>query len=200
MSATEPSQFHQCLRQAVKAPHHVLDHHPILTALLADDVSLVGYGNALAALHGIYAQTEFEILRFLEAHPGVFEYAPLRKLPALEADLIALQRLPVPVRTPAPRIASLGNLFGTLYTIEGATLGGQFIAQKLRKVHPAALPLRFYSVYGENVRQRWAHFLEKAQTRCPPSEYAAAVAAATALFESIRMHLDESGLYYASAR
>lgn len=192
MSITNPSALHQRLRQATKEPHHALDHHPILSALLGPDVSLIQYGNALAALHGVYAHTEAAILKYLQVHPGLFDYGPRRKLPALEADLATLNRAPLPIHTTCPRLDSVGALFGMLYTLEGATLGGHFIAGKLRLALPAQCPLQFYTVYGDQSRQRWDAFLHIADTRCPQSDYETAAATAVALFETFRAHLDEA--------
>jgi len=45
--------LHRHLRQATKQPHHVLDHHPLLAPLLRKELSVMQYGNALAALHGV---------------------------------------------------------------------------------------------------------------------------------------------------
>ncbi len=192
MSITNPSTLHQRLRQATKEPHHALDHHPILCALLKPDVSLIQYGNALAALHGIYAQTEAAILAYLQGHPDLFDYFSRRELPALEADLAALHRAPHPISQACASLDSIGALFGTLYTLEGATLGGQFIAGKLRLALPAHCPLQFYTVYGDQSRQRWNEFLHIADARCPPSDYETAAATAVALFETIGAHLDEA--------
>ncbi|MBC7416302.1 MAG: biliverdin-producing heme oxygenase [Herminiimonas sp.] len=186
----EPSAFHRRLREVVKVPHHVLDHHPLMAALLKDGVSHDDYGNALAALRGVIALTEAEILRYLGQHPGLFDYASRIKLPALDADLAELQRPPTAPPAAGRRIRNHGELFGTLYTLEGATLGGQFIARHLRKSHPDDLPLRFYLIYGDAVRDRWRAFLDAAQMHCLPAEFPAAAAAAVALFEAIGAHLD----------
>ncbi|EGF31150.1 bacteriophytochrome heme oxygenase BphO [Oxalobacteraceae bacterium IMCC9480] len=190
MPAPTPSTLHQQLRLATKEPHHALDHHPLMARLLAPDVSRDEYGDALAAMHGIYATTEAALLTYLARSPELFDYASRRKLPALEADLAALGRQAVAVTVPLPAIDGTGALFGMLYTLEGATLGGQFIAARLRQQGAGDLPMQFYTVYGEQVRPRWLAFLENAEQRCPSAEYPSAVATAVALFEGISRHLD----------
>jgi heme oxygenase len=82
-----PSTLHQQLRLATKEPHHALDHHPLMARLLAPDISRREYGDALVAMHGVVASAEAALLAYLSHHPALFDYAPRRKLAALEADL-----------------------------------------------------------------------------------------------------------------
>jgi heme oxygenase len=188
MSLSIDSELHDRLRRATMQSHQALEQHPLLLSLLGSKVSLIQYGNALAALHGIYAQSEAAIFAYLQKHPGLFDYFSRRKLPALESDLSALKRSPVPIQAACPSLDSAGALFGALYTLEGSTLGGHFIARKL----PPSFPLMFFTVYGEQTRQRWDEFLQFAQARCPPSEYELAAATASRLLVSIRNHFDDS--------
>lgn len=188
MSPSIDSELHDRLRRATMQSHHTLEQHPLLLSLLDPTVSLIQYGNALAALHGIYAQSEEAIFAYLRKHPGLFDYFSRRKLPALESDLSTLKRAPVPIRTACPSLDTAGALFGALYTLEGSTLGGQFIARKL----PPSFPLAFFTVYGEQTRQRWDEFLQLAMARCPPSEYELAAATACGLFVTIKNHFDEA--------
>ena len=188
--ASGPSPLHAALRQATRLPHHALDHHLLLAPLVRPGADVVQYGNALAALHGIYAQAESAVFRFLAAHPGLFDYRSREKLPALDADLAALGRQPLPARAGGPELQSIGALIGVLYTVEGSTLGGQYIARNLRQHPGAGLPMQFFSGYGENARQRWSEFLQFADANCPPNEIEAATSTAVLLFESIRVHLD----------
>ncbi len=190
--APAPSELHRQLRMATKLPHHSLDHHPVLAPLLRPDLSVIQYGDALAALHGIYAQAEAWIFDFLAQNPGLFDYRPRRKLPALAADLAALGRSPVRFCgkfSPAPGI---GALIGILYTLEGSSQGGQFIARNLRALHDGKLPIEFFSGAGDRSRENWEGFLRFAETACPRSEYAAAADTAAALFRAIRDHLDRA--------
>jgi len=185
-----PSELHLRLRQATKLAHHALDRHPILTPLLRADLSVAQYGDALAALHGVYAQAEDWIRTFLEQHPGLFNYSVRRKLPALESDLASLGRTPVPAVEDFTAPQTIGALIGILYTLEGSTLGGQFIARSLSQIPESNLPTRFFSGYGELSRQRWEEFLQFADAKCPIGEYEDVVATAISLFGAIKTHLD----------
>lgn len=198
METPSHSELHALLRQATKKPHHELDHHPLLTPLLKAHLDIIEYGNALAALHGIYSMAEAWILEFLEQHPGLFDYGSRLKLPALDADLAILGRLPVPASQDFVAPPRVGALIGVLYTLEGSTQGGQFIARSLRQHGPQDLPIRFFSGYGEMSQQRWNEFLEFADTQCPEDDYGVATATAVSLFGAIKTQLDHAHRQYAT--
>ena len=184
------SALHQQLRQATKPLHHDLDHHPLMAPLLKPDIRPAQYGDALAALHPVLAAAEAGILGFLATRPGLFDYAARIKLPALDSDLAALGRTPAPAAACLPPIDSLAALIGVLYTLEGSTQGGQYIARNLRQTAPSGLPLAFYTVYGELALQRWDEFLQFAARHCPHEAHDAAAATAVAMFTAIKHHLD----------
>jgi heme oxygenase (biliverdin-IX-beta and delta-forming) len=193
MTATPTaSALHSELRAATKTPHHLLDHHPVLAALVRADLRIDQYGHALAALHGVHQAAEAWIFRFLQRHPCPFDFATRSKLPALEADLAALGRAPIPLVDTLNVPFAMGSFIGILYTLEGSTLGGQFIARQLSQWHGASLPMQFFNGYGALTRQRWNEFLEFAETACPVDEYDLASAAAVAMFDTIRRHLDQA--------
>jgi heme oxygenase len=158
--------------------------------LVRADLTEAQYGNALAALHGVHASTEPGILGLLATMPGVFDYLARRKLAAISADLQALHRLPLAPATAMPALRSVAELVGVLYTIEGATQGGQFIARNLHGLPPPRLPSAFFDGYGEQTAALWQTFWEFAESRCPAQDHSQAISTAVATFEAIRQHLD----------
>jgi heme oxygenase len=184
------ASMHHLLRQATKQPHHVLDHHPLLAPLVRPDLTVVQYGNGLAALHGIQRRAEEGILAFLDAHPGVFDYQSRLKVWALDADLAALGRLPMGVAANFPLPQTIGALVGLLYVIEGSTQGGLMIARLLQTLPIGPLPIAYFSVYGKACNQKWEEFLQFAEGHNSSQEQQAAVATAVSAFEAIRCHLD----------
>jgi heme oxygenase len=91
-----------------------------------------------------------------------FDYAARLKAPLLESDLRAL-RLPagqLPRCVNLPTLAGVPQLLGCLYVLEGATLGGRVITQRLA----ANLGLQavsgsaFFSGYGTETAVRWHAF------------------------------------------
>ncbi len=188
------SQLHRLLRDATQLPHRALDRHPLLAPLLTRELTVLQYGAALAALHGVYAEVEDLIMAFLDQHPGLFDYRSRRKLPALELDLAELGRTGVPARMKFTAPQNVGALIGLLYTIEGSTHGGQFIARSVQQLHGGNLPLRFFTGYGARTSQSWKDFLAFAAGSCPPAEFAAAMSTAGLLFQAIKDHLDAADL------
>ena len=182
--------MHRRLRSATKRPHNALDHHPLLAPLVTHDLSVLQYGDALAALHGVYAQAEDWIIAFLDQAPGLFDYRSRHKLPALESDLARLGRAAIHSRMAFAAPQAVGALIGVLYTIEGSTQGGQFIARTLQQIHGENLPTRFFNGYGECSSQYWKAFLEFADSSCPVGEYDLATTTAASLFDAIKCHLD----------
>ena len=162
----------------------------MLAPLVARNLSVVQYGDALAALHGVYAQAEGWIIAFLDQAPGLFDYQLRLKLPALESDLAQLGRPAVLSRMAFSAPQAVGALIGVLYTIEGSTQGGQFIARALQQIHGENLPTQFFNGYGDRSSQYWQAFLEFADTGCPVGEYDLAATTAVSLFDAIKCHLD----------
>ncbi len=185
-----PTSLHAKLRQGTKLAHHRLDHHPLLMPLVRADLTAVQYGNALAALHGVHACAEPAILDFLAAAPGLFDYVARRKLAAISADLQALKRLPLAAAGGMPALRSVAGLVGLLYTIEGATQGGRFIARNLHELPPPHLPSVFFDGYGDQTATRWQAFWEFAETHCPAHDHPEAIKTAVATFDAIAGHLD----------
>ena len=187
MLSAPPSALHRLLRQATKQPHHELDHHPLLAPLVGPALSRSQYGDALSALHGVYASAEAWVMTFLGQRPGLFDYR--WKLPSLESDLAALGRTPLPASADCAAQPGLGALVGILYTLEGSTQGGRFIARQLTE---SGLPLTFFTGYGELSSQRWQEFLMFADALCPKEEYEIASQTAVSLFLAIKRHLDSA--------
>ena len=164
----------------------------MLAPLIERELTVPQYGLALAALHGVYAQAETWVLEFLAEHPRLFDYQSRRKLPALESDLKTLGRSPLTCKMQFKAEVTLGALVGVLYVLEGSTQGGQFIARNLKLIPGASLPIRFFSGYGDQSRQRWDEFLQFADSQCPLAEYEQAASTAVSVFDAIKTQLDSA--------
>lgn len=99
--------------------------------------------------------------------------APRRKTPLLEADLRALgvsdfeiARLPISASVPRP--ADRAGVFGCLYVMEGATLGGRMVRRfALERLGPAVEPASaFFGSYGAQVGPMWQSFLDRMEQEC----------------------------------
>lgn len=170
------------LREATKAAHRQLDHHPLLAALLSPSLALAAYGQALAALHGAQGAIEAALADF--APPTLLP----PRLPDLAADLASLGVSPWPVTVAAPAPVSVAEKIGMLYVIEGSNLGGVVIARQLAASLPEAAPRAFFG--GSEGPRRWQRFWAWLPPSIPQEDFDPAARAARATFAFYRLHLD----------
>lgn len=186
-SPPEPPLLALRLRQATKAAHHALDHHPLLATLLEPSLTRAAYGDSLASLHGLYAAAEAALAPGAEA---AFPHVP--RLPALEADLAALCRSPLPFRASIAVPDSPATRIGMLYVLEGSALGGQVLMRQIQKTLGTDCPLVFFAGTGEAAgKMRWASYWRYAEAHCPLEDIPLAEAAALALFRCFQTHLED---------
>ena len=195
------SDIRQRLRSATHGLHIRLDHHPLLAGITQARYPLSSYGQVLLGYFHLYAWLEAGITAAIQGVPIDFDYQERLKLPWLRADLdflgldpLAAAHLPVHATSPLA-IRNAAQLAGTLYAIEGATLGGQVIARQVGKnrgftSHTGA---RFFNGYGAETAQRWNAFEAFMQRSCgDESSQQQACAAAIASFLAVEATLDAS--------
>jgi heme oxygenase len=183
------------LRQATRTAHGRIER-----ALPLFDRSLTrgGYVRVLEALYGFYAP--LEPLCESEAGPNgaALGLKARRKTPLLVADLAVLghahrdiQALPS-CRT-LPEVTEPSQALGVLYVLEGATLGGQIIAIRLREVLgvEAVSGGAFFACYGDETRVMWRRLAAHVDG-VPSLEIHTAIAAAIQTFESLERWLTAS--------
>lgn len=149
-----------------------------------------GYADLLARLHGFHAG--FEAAAEGLAEPELIE--PRRKAHHLRADLAALgwseaRIARLPVRQAA--LAGRADLFGTMYVLEGAHLGGQIIARHVAATLglTPATGLAFYTGYGPATGALWRGFQDRLEAEFPGAAGDAVVAGAHRAFETMRLWL-----------
>ncbi len=170
------------LREATKAAHRSLDHHPLLAALVSQKLAVSDYARALAALHGAHAAIETALAGFSPE-----EIFP-RRLLNLEADLAELSCRPIDLETPPPLATTDAARIGLMYVLEGSNLGGAVIARLLDTSLTKSAPRRFFGRTGGE--ERWGRFWDFALQRCPGDQFNVACEAASATFLFYRRHLD----------
>lgn len=173
--------LHARLREATHEAHEALERDLDWQARVA---TLPGYRALLVRLHGFHAAYEPAIGAALADAPF---FDPRRRLPALDADLHALDgatphSLPAPA---APRLDGAGAALGALYVLEGSTLGGAVIGRQVARLHGEGVPLAYYSGRGRATGPLWRTFRERLDG-LPEAEAAAAFAAGIATFEAMR--------------
>ncbi|GJD53957.1 hypothetical protein OPKNFCMD_6737 [Methylobacterium crusticola] len=146
-----------------------------------------GYRALLARFWGFHAAWEPALARAL--HDEAF-LAPRRRLAHLEDDLARLGLAPEAVRAlprpggPLPRTRP--EALGSLYVLEGSTLGGQVVARAVER----RLDLRdgeacrYYRSHGRDTGAMWTAFRARleAEARARPAEVPAILAGAEATF------------------
>ncbi|WP_244815919.1 biliverdin-producing heme oxygenase [Caballeronia sp. Lep1P3] len=118
-----------------------------------------------------------------------------RKAPLLVADLAALGAGRAiahadPLRD-LPRVTDVASAFGSLYVMEGSTLGGRFIAPHVARQLDLAPGVgnAYFDGYGPRTGSMWNAFRETAVAVVPQASYDDAVRAAIETFESLQTWL-----------
>jgi heme oxygenase (biliverdin-IX-beta and delta-forming) len=126
---------------------------------LAGTVDETGYRTFLERWYGFHVVLEPRLSAW-HRREAVLDWDRRRKLPLLEADLGDLgvdrpARLGLPRCQGVPAVATTAEALGALYVVEGSTLGGLVLRDRLRD---APLPpgcFRFLSSYGSQTGRRW---------------------------------------------
>jgi heme oxygenase (biliverdin-IX-beta and delta-forming) len=150
------------LKQATAARHAAIESRSVL---LDPQLSRATYRACLRRFFGYYAPLELRLLRSQAWHAVGLAYGDRRKTPQLSQDLAALGVTPeeleqTPLCHALPDLRSTARLFGCLYVIEGATLGGQIVTRHLQAslgVTPQSGGA-FFSGYAEHTGSRWKAF------------------------------------------
>jgi heme oxygenase len=152
----------QRLKQATLARHAALESRSVL---LDPGLSRAAYRACLGRFFGYYAPLEQRLLRSQGWHRVGLAYGDRHKTPQLSQDLTALgltavELAQMPRCCALPDLRTAARLFGCLYVIEGATLGGQIVTRHLH----ACLGLTprsggaFFSGYAERTGSHWKAF------------------------------------------
>jgi heme oxygenase len=155
--------------------------------LLAEPLARGRFIAVLQGFHAFHQSWEPAMAAGLR-DPAFFD--PRRRLALLEADLAALGCGVVHLGAcpaAAQLAATLAAAMGSLYVMEGSTLGGQLIARRL--AGEAWLPeggLRYFTPYGAATGAMWQAFRERIRAVATPANQAEIVAGARATFELLR--------------
>jgi heme oxygenase (biliverdin-IX-beta and delta-forming) len=166
--------------------------------MMRDDLQRDEYIALLERFFGYVSPWEDAVAARMPASLQSF-FDERRKAHLLAADLDALtgERRP-PGTVPhadalddLPPMNNLGAAFGSMYVMEGSTLGGRFIAPHVAQVLKleAGEGNTYFNGYGARTGSMWNAFRETADASVPESEYDDAVAAAIATFETLHAWL-----------
>jgi heme oxygenase len=174
--------LHARLKEATRAAHARLE---AALGILATPLALERIIRLLERFHGFHAAWE----PALAGRVPDLLLRPRLKLPLLQHDLHCLgvaeqQLLALPsCERAAGLCASHAAAAGTLYVMEGSTLGGRIISRSLRAApwHPPQ-SLQYWNPYGDDTGRRWSETLAYLES-LPPADDDAVVSSAIDTFD-----------------
>ena len=137
--------------------------------LLRSDLTVEVYRKVLGCLYGFYFPLETKYDDFYDSVGVVLKLEKRRKSELLASDMRGFglgdsQINSLHVLRDVPEIASLEDLIGTLYVIEGSTLGGQVLQVLLRKkLQLNDDQLHYFNSYGSETQAMWLDFQQSAE-------------------------------------
>lgn len=144
-----------------------LPQHRSIEAVLPIPSTGEEYAKRLEGFLGFVEPWEAGVTQALRARPEVIEGR--LKAEALREDLRALgysdrQILALPRCENLPSSVTEAEALGSMYVMEGSTLGGQFIVRQLRStLGLGSEATRYFSSYGPEVGKRWQEFRQHLQ-------------------------------------
>ncbi len=172
------------LRTATRQTHQALEG---VLGLLDEHLDLSAYTEVLRRLYGFWIGWEPQVAALIKDYSLVH---PRRRLHLLAADLTALgfsrEALDALPHCPLVDISSRAEAIGSLYVMEGSTLGGKLIGRNLERcLDPAGqAACTYFTGYGLQTGPMWKAFL--IELASVPGDHAEAAArGATATFDRL---------------
>jgi len=184
-----PSTLGERLRHETRDLHDRIEANPRFGRLMATDLTRDEYRQLLVAMLGHHRPVEATLAAASQLLPAALEIRDrLRRTALLEADLRALDLDDAAIATlPTclpPALTEAEAAWGTLYVLEGATLGGQVIARHLTAtlgIGPANGAAALVP-YGDQTGPRWRAFKAALEAAAPDLDPDAVVDAARLAF------------------
>jgi heme oxygenase (biliverdin-IX-beta and delta-forming) len=171
------------LRQETEIDHQAVED---AVPLMQEGLNTEQYVQCLQRIYGVVAAWEDQA-----AEIAPYWFRPIltarQRKPLLELDLAWFGVTKHDDKRPTlPEMSDLASLFGTMYVMEGSTLGGQFIARHVE----TALHLTegrgnsYFRGHGNQTGLMWKEFCEMLKLRIPDEQTEAVVASAKAMFST----------------
>ena len=163
-----------------------------ITRRIAD---CAAYTRLLEKFYGFYHPLEVKLGASLLEKPDNLRITERRQKGAwLAEDLAHLGVSDVsqlPHCRALPEVDSWPRALGTMYVLEGSTLGGRHISAMLKTSDIPADAQRFFSSYGAEVGSMWRSFCAILNELTAPDEQEVAVANALATFACMQAWLND---------
>lgn len=154
--------FLQALEHRVRSEYdRLIERLDVLEQLAALD----SYRRLLQGVYGLYQPLEHKLAGAIRALRLDIDFGARRKTPWLVHDLLALgcsrrELLRLPVCGDLPRATDGAQVFGCLYVMEAATVGGRRLARMVEqslRINPTC-GAAFFASYGERIEPLWESF------------------------------------------
>jgi len=146
------------LRAETRPYHDAVEQNEFNQALAAGTPSAAATARFLAKMYGFLAPYEAALLGHAAALGPAWEIAERRRAHLILEDLRA-EPGQLPLCLALPPLATVPQLLGAMYVLEGSTLGGQVLARQLAKA--GSDQLRYFTGYGAQTGPRWKAFCQQ---------------------------------------
>ncbi len=138
--------------------HQEFEKISLLTKIMREDINLQEYKQLLCIFYGFIYPYETKIKL---THSNLLFNR--EKSPLLRADLATFEQFnleDVSFCDATNSFSMEADIYGYLYVMEGATLGGQFISKALKANHqlPPHISTHYFNPYDQETRRRWEDF------------------------------------------
>lgn len=171
----------QKLRRETEADHLAVEG---TMPLMAADLTSAQYTACLERIYGVVCAWE-DCASTLAPEWLQPALAARQRQNLLKRDLATFGILdPDPERPTLTHITDLSSLLGSMYVMEGSTLGGQFIARHVQQVlnRQDGEGIFYFRSHGDHTGSMWKQFCEILTQQVPDDQTDAVVASAKKMF------------------
>lgn len=188
------------LREETRADHDELEAIGLSDKIMDGSLQPQEYKNLIRVHYLVHRSLEeqLELLNVQHYFPEL-HFEGRKKMPLIRQDLaeigideVDMVRYEVAGDLPDPELPY--GLLGTMYVMEGATLGGMVIVKALRKNEQLSAfePFHYFGCYGGDTGKQWKSFLEVLkQEGNKPEARQAVVSAAKQTYQFFRSNFQK---------
>jgi heme oxygenase len=183
------------LRQETAQSHRELEDTVQIARALENEAS---YRRLLEVFWGFYAPMEELLSEGHEWELQGIDFEKRRKAGWIKEDLQTLGLDPtgnLPVCGHLPAVNQNDLAMGSLYVLEGSTLGGRHISAMLQGSPISANARRFFRGYGEETGTMWKQFCSSLEWYAERGDHENIIRGADATFRSLQQWIAQEGLH-----
>lgn len=189
------------IKAATAAKHNSIEKAPMMLPLSEQTITRLHYGEILRSFYGYFSPIESRLNQLEGLPQHLPDFGERRKAHLLLADLQTLGMIHnnVSMCTDLPPLNTISQAFGTLYVLEGSTLGGQYISRVVKKNLNLSdgEGTSFFEGYRKETGTRWKLFQQALvlySTNLEPPEEAMLIESANKTFEKLEKWLNAAYL------